>query len=125
MTPYYDSTPIFGYAVVIRHQPQITANQITTFFGLSGNMALFGGGRGRGFLITGVLPGDSPAGCVAVENLMLSYADGIARTLVDTVGITWPNVVFHGDYQRTASQQYMPFEAGWILPYKAVFIGLT
>ncbi len=123
---FYDGQPIFGISTVVRHQPNLTSSQISAFFGLTGNQSLFGGGRGRGFLISGVFPGFDPAGCVASEAFMLSYADGIARLLVDNVGYPFPNVCFYGDYQRTSTPQFLStFDGTWILPYKAVFIGLT
>lgn len=126
MTAYLDGVPIFGLAVSVKMQPNINAAQISAFFGLTGNQSLFGGGRGRGFMITGLLNGDSPAGCVVAEALLLSYADGLARTLTDPTGVSWGQVVFHGEYTRTSNEQYLlAFDGSWLLPYRCVLYGLT
>ncbi len=126
MAAFFGGANIFGIAVSVRHQPNLTAAQMNAFFGLTGSQSLFGGGRGRGFLITGVLRAGNPASCVAAENTLLSYADGIARVLTDPLGVTWANVCFYGDYQRTNNPQYVPItNNSWGLPYRAVLVGLT
>jgi hypothetical protein len=126
MPAYLNGNSVFGIAVQSRHQPNLNAAQLNAFFGLTGNQSLFGGGRGRGFLISGLLSSDSPGDCVAAESLLLSYADGLARAFTDPLGITWSNVCFYGEYQRTGNPQYLIVPGqGWVMPYKCVLIGLT
>jgi hypothetical protein len=120
----YGGQAIFGAAVSIQHLPQASAQQVDSFFGITGNLSLAGGGRGRMFDVEGVLIGTSPADVLSAETLFLSYADQIARTLVDPIGRSWDNVIFKGEYQPNKRGMY-PTDFGWCLPYKAVFHGLT
>jgi len=125
MTPTFGGAAIFGVATSVSHVPNATAAQEAAFFGIQGVQSLFGGTRGRAFEVSGVLSGDSPAGCVAAEILLLSYADGIARTLIDTTGTAWPSVVFHGQYQRTGPFAVAGGNNGWILPFRCILRGLV
>ncbi len=120
----YDSQLIFGAAVRIVHVPQANAQQIDSFMGVNGSVALFGGSRGRTFEITGVFVGASLIAVVAAESVLLSYADGIARTLVDPIGRSFPNVIFEGVYMPNA-EGTKPTDFGYCLPYRCVFRGLT
>ena len=87
---------------------------------------IYGGTRGRTFLISGVLVGDSIAAVAAAEATLLSYDDGVGRTLTDTLGRSWPAVVFTGQYQTDANgpQRLADGSGGWGLPYKATFVSL-
>lgn len=85
----YDGFNVFGRSVAIAHALNPPAEQINAFFGVSGTQSLFGGLRGRVFLISGVFAGVDVSALNAAESLFLSYCDGIARTLVDTRGRTW------------------------------------
>jgi hypothetical protein len=67
-------------------------NQLNAFFGLSGLESLDGGLRGRVTHVTGLLYGTSAPLLASAEALFRSFNDGSARTLVDTLGATWPNV---------------------------------
>jgi hypothetical protein len=67
-------------------------NQLNAFFGLSGLESLDGGLRGRVTHVTGLLYGPSAPSLASAEALFRSFNDGIARTLVDTLGAAWPNV---------------------------------
>ena len=125
MTPYYGGFPVFGLAVSIHHVPNANAAQVAQFFGVAGVQAMDGGGRGRVFEVQGLLTGASPAGCVSSELFLLSFADGVARTLTDTTGISWPNVVFRGEYQRTGKFMTNCSGGGWLLPFRCVLHGLT
>jgi hypothetical protein len=120
----YAGAFIFGAAVSVVQIPKSNAQQINNFFGISGSITLYGGGRGRLFLISGVLVADDLADLNSAEALLLSYADGIARTLIDTRGRTWLNVIFRGEFRPDAGGP-KPTDNGWCLPYKAVFHGLT
>ncbi len=120
----YGGADIFGVAVHIQHIPRATANQISSFFGVNGAVSLFGGSRGRVFEVTGVLVAPDIPTLIAYEQLLLSYGDGIARTLIDPIGRVFYNVYFQGEYVPYAegnkwTDQYT------ILPYRAVFYGLT
>ena len=93
-----DGNAIFGDAVNVIHNPRPNAQQINHFFGIDGQQTLFGGTRGRSFVISGVLSGSSMTTLNAVEATLLSYADGLTHTLVDNRGRIWPNVIFRGEY---------------------------
>jgi hypothetical protein len=120
----YDGANIFGAAIQFQHLVSPNAQQVNTFFGVSGTQTLFGGGRGRVFLIKGVLTGATIQALNAAETAFQNYADGVARTLVDPRGRTWPNVIFRGEFVPDSHGPYSTAE-GWALPYKAVFHGLT
>ena len=124
MDPTFANLPIFGTACRVVHLPQANAQQVDAFFGVTGNVTLFGGGRGRVFEISGVLAGYDPPTLMALEALLLSYADGIARTFTDTQGRSWPNVIFHGEYQPSPDGPKIT-DTGWILPFRCVLHGLT
>jgi hypothetical protein len=83
---------IFGTAVSIVTADNPREKQINAYFGLSGLESLDGGLRGRVTHITGLLYGNSALLLAAVEAQFRSFNDGIARTLVDTLGTSWPNV---------------------------------
>ena len=93
-----DGNSIFGNAVTVIHNPHQNAQQINHFFGTDGQQTLFGGTRGRTFIISGVLSASSMPTLNAVEATLLSYADGLTHTLVDNRGRIWPNVIFRGEY---------------------------
>jgi hypothetical protein len=120
----YGGVLMFGAAVSIVHIPNSNAQQVNHFFGVSGSVTLYGGGRGRVFLVSGVLTSDNLADLNSAEAVLLSYADGIARSLVDTRGRTWANVIFRGEF-RPDSRGPKPTDTGFCLPYRAVFHGLT
>jgi len=118
----YGGVSIFGYAVRIQHIPEPAAYQNAAFFGITGIQALWGGGRGRIFMVEGVWIETSTTAIRADETLLLSYADGIPRELDDTFGASWQNVVFTGQYRPGK----LCFPQGkFALPYQAVFRGLT
>lgn len=125
MTPTYGGFAIFGVATSVEHIPNANAQQIAAFFGVQGVQSLMGGGRGRAFGIDGLLVGSTTAGVRAAESALLTYADGLARTLTDTTGSVWPNVVFHAEYQPTSKFMSIPSLGLWGMTYKAVFRGLT
>jgi hypothetical protein len=120
----FDGANIFGAAVQFQHQAHPAAQQVNTFFGVSGTQTLYGGGRGRMFLVRGILLGAALADLNAAEANFLSYADGVARTLVDPRGRVWPNVLFRGEFQPDPRGPY-PTPSGWALPYRAIFHGLS
>jgi hypothetical protein len=119
-----DGSPVFGEAVSVSHNPHPNAQQINNFFGINGTQTLFGGTRGRTFMIKGLFVGDTPADCAAAEGDLLNFADGLTHTLEDNVGRSWPNVIFKGEYQP--SPNYHALAGGGVcLPYKCVMEGLT
>lgn len=120
----YDGANIFGAAVGFQQLVHPNAQQSNSFFGVSGTQTLFGGGRGRTFLIRGLLLGASIGDLNSAEAVIQSYADGIGRTLVDPRGRTWLNVIFRGEFTPDPRGPY-PTANGWALPYKAIFHGLT
>src|SRR5262245_14809121 len=124
MDPTFGGFPIFGTACKVVHIPRANAQQVDAFFGVTGNVTLFGGGRGRVFEITGVLVAETLPELGAFETVLLSYADGIARVFIDTQGRIWPNVIFHGEYMPDADGPKVT-DFGWCLPFRAVLHGLT
>jgi hypothetical protein len=118
----YGGANIFGWSVSIAMNPNPSEVQYNAFFGISGVQSLYGGGRGRVFLISGLLVGTDAADLAANRDLFLSYDDGVARDLVDTFGITWPHVVF-GHFQQTDRILQLAGDLGLCLPYRSVFEG--
>jgi hypothetical protein len=120
----YNGASIFGAAVRVQHVARPNAQQLNAFFGVTGTQTLFGGGRGRLFLIRGILLGSTIAELNSFEAVFQGYADGVARTLVDPRGRSWPNVIFRGEFVPEPGSPF-PTTGGWALPYRAVFYGLT
>jgi hypothetical protein len=124
MNPTFGGASIFGTACHVVHMPHPVAHQKDEYFGVTGMTALYGGGRGRRFEVAGVLVGGDPLGVIAAEGALLAYADGIARTFLDTQGRAWPNVIFEGEYYPSPSGPKST-DFGWCLPYRCVLHGLT
>ena len=82
----YNGVNIFGSAVQFQHVVHPRAQQVNAYFGVSGTQVLDGGGRGRSFYIRGVLVAPTFAELSAAEAQFATFADGVARTLVDTPG---------------------------------------
>lgn len=122
--PTYGGVSIFGLAVSIQMVPAPIEVQRTVFSGVHGVFQATGGSRGRRFLVEGVLGGVNLAACVTARDLLLSYADGIARTLLDTTGASWPFVVFNGEFGPDPAG-YSTNSAGVFLKYRATFEGLV
>lgn len=116
--PTYDGVNLFGYAVKTRMIQNPSAAQINEFFGVTGTQSLYGGGRGRTFLIDGVLTAPDYPTLQTLIGQILSYDDGIGRVFYHPVYGTWGSVVF---------RKFEPGERiiwGCALPYKAQFDGL-
>jgi hypothetical protein len=120
----YGGVNIFGAATQFQHVAHPNAQQINTFFGVTGTQTLYGGGRGRMFLVRGILLGSTLTDLNGAEALFQSYADGISRALVDPRGRSWLNVIYRGEFVPDTRGPY-PTAGGWALPYRAVFHGLT
>jgi hypothetical protein len=120
-----DGSPVLGTAVNVVHSPHPNAQQLNEFFGINGVQTLFGGTRGRTFMISGVLIGDDVPTINALEAALLSFADGLPHTLVDDRGRTFGNVIFRGEYQPFEQGPRLLAGGGYALPYKAVMMGLT
>jgi hypothetical protein len=120
----YGGIPMFGLVTSFQVLSNPTAQQLDQFFGISGNVALFGGGRGRSFAISGTFEEFDIATLNADEAAIMSFADGVARTLTDTRGRAWPNVVFMGEYQPDPMGP-RPTGGGWATAYHCIFHGLT
>jgi hypothetical protein len=88
----FGGTNIFGTAVSMATADNPRERQLNAYFGLSGLESLDGGLRGRYTQATGLLYGDSASALATAEGLFRSFNDGIARPLVDTLGVTWPSV---------------------------------
>jgi hypothetical protein len=115
--PTFNGDSIFGAAVRMAHVANANAAQVSAFFGQGGQVAMFGGSRGRVFAVVGVFLASDIEGLNVAEGLFQSYADGFAYVLVDTRGRTW---------QQGSEAGPRPAPGGgWGLPYKAVFHGLV
>jgi hypothetical protein len=111
----YDGSNIFGFSR-IRMEVNPSAAQVNEFFGAQGQQSLYGGSRGRVFLIEGIWTGDNDTLAASVAT-MLSYDDGIGRAFAHPIYGTWPRVVF----RRFVPGERILFGA---LQYKAQFDGL-
>ena len=120
-----DGSSIFGNAVTVTHNPRPNAQQMNHFLGANGQQSLFGGTRGRTFVISGVLSGPNVPTLNAVEATLLSFADGLTHTLVDNRGRIWPNVIFRGEYAPAPTGPRPLAGGGCCLPYRLVMEGLT
>jgi len=119
-----DGDPVFGQANQVRMNPHPNAQQINAFFGVTGLQTLYGGGRGRTFMVSGVLVGEARSDIVNARADLLSYADGQTHTLVDTDGTSWDNVIFRGEFQPESDPRPLA-GGGWCLPFKCVMESLT
>jgi hypothetical protein len=120
-----DGNAIFGTAVNVIHDPHPNAQQMNQYFGIDGQQTLFGGTRGRTFVISGVLSAPNLASLNTVESTLLSYADGSTHTLVDNRGRVWPNVIFRGEYRPSSVGPRPLAGGGWCLAYQLVMQALT
>lgn len=119
----YGGAAVFGRSVAIDMTPLESEAQVSAFFGVNGRFSLWGGGRGRVITVSGVLTAASYPLLAAAEGLLLSYDDGVARVLYDSVRqVSYPHVVFTGAYRRTGRPG--PTVGGVAQPYSAVFSGL-
>ncbi len=131
--PTYGGIPMFGLAVRIQQIPAAVAQQAESFFGVPGVFSVAAGTRGRSFQIEGVLFDVDLFTLNADEDLWTpgvngSMADGVARTLFDTRGRSWANVIYLGEFQPDPMgprPAVWPGNAGWALPYKAMMHGLV
>lgn len=124
MNPMFGGEYLFGTACHVVHAPHATAEQQASFFGVTGMTSLFGGGRGRVFEVSGLFVGSDLAAVFGGESALLSFADGIARTFIDTQGRAWPNVIFKGEYTPSPDGPKAT-DFGWCLPYRCILHGLT
>jgi hypothetical protein len=120
-----DGNLVFGYASNVIQNPHPNSQQVNVWFGVNGQQTLYGGTRGRTFMVSGVFAGVSLLEINNAEAALLSYADGLPHTLVDNRGRRWPNVIFRGEYQASAAGPRPLAGGGWCLPFKCVLEGLT
>ncbi len=88
----FGGTNIFGTSVTMATSDNPRARQLNGYFGLSGLELLDGGLRGRSTQVSGLLYGSSQLALATAESFFRSFNDGVARTLVDTLGVSWPDV---------------------------------
>jgi Ca2+-binding RTX toxin-like protein len=123
--PTFNGDSIFGLAVRMAHVAAATDQQITSFFGQGGQLSMFGGKRGRTFMVVGCFVADDVSGLNDAEAIFQSYADGFAYELVDTRGRTWQQVQFRGELQLSEVGPCPRVDTpGWGISYKAVLHGL-
>lgn len=124
----FGGASIFGAVSRVTMTVAPSAQQVNAFFGVEGNQFLWGGSRGRVFLVEGIFVDTDIPSVMAQQANLLSYADGIARVFTDNQGTDWPNVVFDGTYtpeQGGALPVTMAGGDGWGLRFKCVLKGLT
>jgi hypothetical protein len=118
----FGGTNIFGTAVSMMTADNRREKQLNAYFGLSGLEGLDGGMRGRVTHVSGLLYGISPAALGSSEEGFRSFNDGVARILVDTLGVTWLNVCLDS-FQPIGRVRQSP--AGTLFrSYKARFLHL-
>lgn len=120
--PTFGGFAIFGRSVRVRTLKDPSAEQINHFFGLDGAERVHGGLVGRHSFVQGVLRGLTSGDLATARLLIEGYDDGIARTLVDTLGITWTNVVFR---QLDPGERIVRDNFGHYLPYRATLRHLS
>ena len=86
----YGGVPIFGSAISMSTAEVPRENQLNGFFGVNGFESIDGGYRGRVTRAKGVLTGATASALGSAEGWFRSFNDGIARPLVDTLGVVWP-----------------------------------
>src|SRR4051812_145624 len=118
----FGGAAIFGRSTSVLMVPNVSEAQVNAFFGVSGVFRMHGGSRGRRFFVAGVLAGANAAAVAALRATILSYDDGIARTLVDNDGVSWPSVVFTGEFVFT--DEGAVGHGLWCRPYRCAFDGL-
>lgn len=122
----YGGFAIFGLVQSCVAVPNAPATQKASFFGVNGQLSKFGGTRGTKVTITAVLNDSSMAALNADEQIILSYCDGVARTLTDVRGRQFDNMLFEGDYHPDPmGPKPMAGGEGWCFKYTISFVGLT
>lgn len=120
--PSYGGVDIFGYSVQIATADNPRQSQENKFFGLDGIERLDGGLAGRFTTVQGVHFGVSAFALATVQETFRSYNDGLARVLIDSRGVTWPDVVLESfEPQGRIVADYQ----GYYQPYRARFRHLS
>jgi hypothetical protein len=126
MDPTLDGSYIFGTACHVVHEPHPVEFQKDAFPGINGVAALGLGGRGRTFMVTGLLIGPDLFTVISAEAALLSFADGVTHTFMDTQGRAWPNVIFEGHYRpHPEGPRPLADDSGWCLPFQCTLTGLS
>lgn len=120
MASYAGDGTVLGRTVSIVVNPNPSDAQYDTFFGQGGVFSLYGGSRGRVFLVSGFLFGADLGSLDAARDNLWSFDDGVGRELVDNLGHSWPLVV----YKQFSQQDIIrPGPGGYYLKYSLVFEG--
>lgn len=120
----YGGANIFGDDVRMKTEMAPAQSQRVAFFGLSGIVNLHGGDRGRTTVVRGTIVGASPFLRSQAIGTFESYRDGVARTLVDTDGVSWGNVLLEG-FSEAGDRLYDATNNVYIVEYQATFIHCT
>jgi hypothetical protein len=112
---------IFGFSVQMPSQMNPTSQQLNSFFGVNGLQSLYGGLRGRVFMISGVLFGATLGDLAAAQNAWENYVNGIGYELVDTMGRAWSPVLLQ---PLVPQGRILVDYRGFYLPYQGGAIGL-
>jgi hypothetical protein len=123
-----DGSAVLGFCVSIKETPHANAQQYNEYFGISGEQSLFGGQRGRSFTVSGLVMASDFGNLESIKEEILSFADGLTHTLVDTLGNTWFNVILTNEWEWTGIPRptfASGFGTGIGRPYTLKMRGIT
>lgn len=121
--PTLDGYSVFGWNVSMQTVDNPRAQQLNSYFGLSGLESLDGGLRGRYTNVSGKLYGTTAAYLASAEETLRAFNDGLTHTLVDTYGLIWLNVKLETFEPQGRVQVYAGNGIYW-RPYAARFLHL-
>jgi hypothetical protein len=123
--PTYGGQAVFGLVTSCVATLNQVATQKEEFAGVNGRLSKFLGTRGTTVRVRGLLNDSDLASLNADEQILLSFADGVARQLVDVRGRPFNNMLFEGDYDPDPRGPVRLAGGGWGLEYTMTFVGLT
>ena len=122
--PRLDGYPCFGLVTSFQPSPIPARRQLDSYFGIPGQVSLFGGALGYRFQIAGVLQDYDIASLNNDIAFLLSFVDANVHTLLDTSGNTWQNVQFDGEISFDPAGPLITV-VGWIRGYSLQMFSLS
>jgi hypothetical protein len=123
--PTYGGQAVFGLVISCVAKLNPVRTQKEMFAGVNGMLSKFCGTSGTTVMIHGFLNDVDLFSLNADEQVLLSFADGVARQLVDVRGRSFDNMLFEGDYSPDPEGPIRIAGGGWGLSYTMTFVGLT
>lgn len=114
---------VFGIGVRMLTAVNPRDRQVNAYPGVNGLEVLDGGSRGLVTLVSGTLIGSDETGLAAAEMFFLSFFDGSAYPLVDSMGRAWPSVRL--ERFRPADRVRRSTDGTCLRDYTAEFLHLT